>query len=697
MANISSYINRLNLVKQIPIFAKLNWFELQKISRKSIVVEFRKGDTICKEGSPPDFFYCLLSGRLKAYTMNPNGQKENIEFIHRGMHFGIISILTGENHSLNFEAINDSVILKIDKDDFQALLKSIPHLGIELSHSLSKRVRRKVQGSKSIFESTIISIYSPVKGTGSSTYAINLALSLEQETGKKVILVNIHSGQNGGSKAQPSQGETTPRWKRPAIEMNDIVEDHEKIIESIIKNDLKIDLLNVVFDAEDASSKKQISPFVSALVGDYHYVVVDLPNDMDDVVLETLTQSDLVHLITLDRRKDLEFIRRVVDRLELILKENFRVEKIRVIIRAVHDKIYLSFEEINKFIDYDVHTMLPHIDPSELKVDSSSEMFSFYRCQPRTEYAKAVTRIARQIGGVLVGLVLSGGAALGVAHIGVIRVLEEENIPIDIVVGSSMGALIGGLWAVGYNADGIEQIAREFEKKRSMLKLFDPVVPISGLIGGRGINRWLKKHFGNRTFYSTIIPLKIVAYDLIRREEIVINSGPLWQAVRKSVSIPGVIEPVKHKEQLIIDGGVLNPLPTNVLASLGIKKIIAVNVLQSPEDVSSGYDMLQHQLKEQEKVAFLTSPFQFLSFRISKVILKIFNPNISDIIVRTLQATEHVIAEQSAQQADIVIHPDLVGINWFELDKVDELVKRGKDAALNRLAEIKQLSENSTP
>jgi len=77
MGNLSSLINRLNLVKQIPIFEKLNWFELQKIARKSVVAEYKKGDLISEEGSPPDFFYCLVSGRLQAYTVTSTGKKEN--------------------------------------------------------------------------------------------------------------------------------------------------------------------------------------------------------------------------------------------------------------------------------------------------------------------------------------------------------------------------------------------------------------------------------------------------------------------------------------------------------------------------------------------------------------------------------------------------------------------------------------------
>ncbi len=692
MTGLSSFINRLHLLKQIPIFSKLRWLELRKLARKSNLVEYKKGTVLRKEGDPPDYFYCLISGRLQAYSTSKSGQKQDVDFIHRGMHFGIISVLTGESHSMTFEAINDSVVLQISQEDFTAVLKTIPHLAIELSHDLSKRMRSKVKGTKTIFESSIISVYSPVQGTGSSTYAINLALNLEKETRKKVIFVSILSSQK--TESSPLHSETTqasPHWKTEAISLNALLGDFEKIKTSIIKNDLPIDLLNVSFDPTDVSAKKQISPLVSILVGDYHYVIVDLPNDMDDVVFETLTQSDRVHLISSDRRKDFELIRHVIDQLEVNLRENFKAEKIKVIVRALHDKIYLSFEEIHKVLDYPVDKTLPFIHQDQLEMDINCKSLHFLRCPPKSEYSKAITQLAREIGGVLVGLVLGGGAALGVAHIGVLRVLEEENIPVDIVVGSSMGALIGGFWASGKSLEEIQNAAAEFHHKVNMLKLFDPVMPISGLIGGRAMKLWLKKHLGHATFYTCKIPFKVVTYDLIRREEIVIEHGSLVEAIRESIAIPGVIEPVRKKDQWIIDGGVLNPLPTNILASRGIKKIIAVNVLQSPEDVSEGYDIEQQERKKKQTVPFLKHPFHYIGFRLGNFFVKPFSPNIADIILRTLQATEYVIAEQSARQADVVIHPDLVGIKWFELDKYKELIKAGEQATRDRLPEIKKL------
>src|SRR5207247_197384 len=107
-----------------------------------------------------------------------------------------------------------------------------------------------------------------------------------------------------------------------------------------------------------------------------------------------------------------------------------------------------------------VNCMLPYIHAAELSRPYVCEHMSVITPYAHSEYAKTVTHLGRKIGGVLVGLVLGGGAALGVAQIGVIRVLERERIPIDIVVGSSMGALIGSLWVAGNDADGLETIGR---------------------------------------------------------------------------------------------------------------------------------------------------------------------------------------------------------------------------------------------
>jgi NTE family protein len=225
-----------------------------------------------------------------------------------------------------------------------------------------------------------------------------------------------------------------------------------------------------------------------------------------------------------------------------------------------------------------------------------------------------------------------------------------------------------------------------------MGKLFDMNWQLfGGLIGGAAIRRWLKGKIGEKTFLQTVIPLRITAYDLYHREDLVIDDGIIIDAICKSIAIPGVIKPIMQADQMIIDGGVINPLPTNIMVDMGVKKIIAVNVLQSPSEVSWGHSLENQLTKDRMKLPFKKHPFKFIGYRIFRGIVGAFNPNVADIVVRTLQASEYILAEQSGKQADVLIHPDLKGINWFELYRVNELIKRGEEATMKALPAIKEL------
>jgi len=675
MNALPSFFNsKLPILKQIPIFHELNWFELNRISRFVELVDFNKGDIICKQGAPADAFYALVSGRVYSYSINTSGHKEDVEFILRGMQFGVISTLTGENHSHTYEAINDSIVIRINKDSFSQLLQSIPKLAVALSQSLSHRIRSQVTHTKNTQESTIIAVYAPVKGSGSSTYATNLALHLKEQTDKKTLLLSLSSDRN-----------------EERVDLAHIVGDHHSILNTITKGLLPVDILSVKFEPQNTMLMGKVSQFLSAPVNDYTYIVLDLPNEMDDVVMKTLTQSDVIHLVTIDNEKDLDTTRHVIDRLSAELKEKFQTDRVQVIISGVNTQNHISALEIKSMLNYDVFLVLPHLQPTEFTYKTVMPGFAFVEVDARSEYAQTIRRLSRQISKVMVGLVLGGGAALGMAHIGVIRVLEREGIPIDVVVGSSMGALIASIWSIGNDAAALEKYGREFESKSGMLKVFDPIVPIGGLVGGEGIRQWLKSKLDNKTFHDSKIPLKIVVYDLFHRKEIVVSDGLLVDAVRKSIAIPGVIQPVMEGRQMIIDGGVLNPLPTNVLTDMGVKKIIAVNVLQSPEEVDWAQKKEDEKLIKNLNMSFAKHPFKFFGFRLGWLASKLLTPNIADIIVRTLQATEFVIAEQSAKQADVLIHPDLKGIQWYELYEVNELIKRGEEAAQKALPEIKAL------
>ena len=187
------------------------------------------------------------------------------------------------------------------------------------------------------------------------------------------------------------------------------------------------------------------------------------------------------------------------------------------------------------------------------------------------------------MGNLLIGLVLGGGGARGLAHIGVLRVLEREGIAVDVVAGSSMGALIAGAWATGKTPDELEKIALQIKNKRAFIKLLNPMFPGAGLVRGMGVSNFLHSLVNGLTFDDTMIPVKIVASDLDSIEEVVFEQGKLIDAIRASISIPGIFRPVMHRGRTLMDGGMASPVPIDVLVRAGVSRIIAVNTMPNAE------------------------------------------------------------------------------------------------------------------
>lgn len=183
-----------------------------------------------------------------------------------------------------------------------------------------------------------------------------------------------------------------------------------------------------------------------------------------------------------------------------------------------------------------------------------------------------------------IGLVLSSGGARGTAHIGVLKVLEENGIVPDVIAGSSMGAQVGGAYAAGVAIDEMEAHWRSSSWKRVAKTLF-PTIPWSGWSSGREVTRFLRDLFGDRRIEDLPIPYAAVATDLETGEAFPITSGPLAQAIRASLSVPGLFVPAWFEGRLLIDGGVTNPLPVDVARSLGADVVIAVDVLVEPGEV----------------------------------------------------------------------------------------------------------------
>lgn len=665
--------NKDFVVKQFPLFADLSRKERELIKERLSITEYKKGQVIYEEGSAASAFYCIVLGRVVLFTSDKKGNHTILEYLHHGKYFGIISLLTNEPHSVTAKAVNDSTLLVIKKDDFDFILKEVPGVAIDLSRSLSRRLKNKDIHQKTIFESTMISVYSYSSQAGKSVYALNLALSLYKETCKAVIILSICPVES--SHSLPKRLMVSEPYRE--LDLSNMFTANPGVMkEYLVKSEFGIDLVCVRYKSKDAFSAKRLLDILSFLVNDYHYIILDLTSVTDQFVLSILNQSDAVHILTGPQIRDLKKTYKLVGR----LKTHFHLQesKIKVVINEYKVSKIPSVRRC-ELLDYKVYATL-----------RNTELRSSYRPvldSPESEYAKVVRRISRQVSGSLVGLALGVGVGYGFCHIGVLKVIEEENIPIDIVSGSSIGALIASLWATGRDAREILEITmEEFKHPKYTWGLIDLTFPLLGFIKGNKLYRFLKKYLGNKTFCEVRLPLKIIASDIRRKEPRVLDKGLLIDAVMASCAMPGVFQPFKLKEEILFDGGLINPLPTEILFNLGIRKIIAVNVTPSREDIARQYEKIKEELLSGDKGLKKKEWFNIKRYFQNK-----FKNNILDVVFSSIELMQSELIQREAQLADIILHPDTEGLHWLELYRGQEFAQRGENEARNNLERIRQV------
>ena len=276
----------------------------------------------------------------------------------------------------------------------------------------------------------------------------------------------------------------------------------------------------------------------------------------------------------------------------------------------------------------------------------------------------SLDRLARRISRRVVGLALSSGGARGIAHIGVLRVLEEAKIPIDMIAGTSAGSLFGALYAAGLGLDEVTAFALGLPKKillRGGLWDFQ-FPPKSGLIWGRKTTRYIDQVLGSRTFADLEIPMYVVAADILTGQEVVFEEGPVAPAVRASISMIGIFAPAQLKDRFLVDGGAVNPLPASVLARRGANIIIGSNVIAGFEDeirlkgATSGQDL-----------------------------------NFFSIVSRQMTLMEREIIKTRMGPVSALIRPRIETYTTMDYDKAAELIQAGKEAARESLSKIQAL------
>jgi len=284
-----------------------------------------------------------------------------------------------------------------------------------------------------------------------------------------------------------------------------------------------------------------------------------------------------------------------------------------------------------------------------------------------------------------IALALSSGAAKGLAHIGVIQVLEENGIEIDAVAGTSIGAYVGSLYAAGWNGQELEELALELETSRDLYQLVDPVFPPRrGFLHGRKIADRLRRSLSNRCIEDLPKPLRIVATELHTFREHVFSEGDIVDAVWASIAIPGICVPVELGGTEFVDGAVSNPLPVDHARSLG-DIVIAVTVLPMLDDLA----------KRPRPEAFPApqmppSIWRAAGLWLNQHVNYFAEGNLLDILRQSAFGSQIRLLDRAAKEADVLVRAYREGTEWHDYHRARDYIAAGREAALAALPAVRE-------
>jgi NTE family protein len=278
-----------------------------------------------------------------------------------------------------------------------------------------------------------------------------------------------------------------------------------------------------------------------------------------------------------------------------------------------------------------------------------------------------VPRVARMLTGRGVGLVLSGGGARGFAHIGIVKALREANIPIDLVGGTSMGAILGAGVSLRWS---IEELTDRFRRSFVDAKpLRDYTLPFVSLVSGRKVTGLLQRAFGDVTIEDLPLDFFCVSSNLSTGHSEVHRRGELWRWLRASVAIPGVLPPVVHKGELLVDGGTMNNLPVDAMRDLGRGPVIGCDVGADRAFTTDTDDV------------DVPLPWQLMRWMREKK----HRPNIFQILWRAGMVNSNAMTAAHREKTDLLLQPPLAQIDMLNWNGFDRAIAAGYEYAVRRL------------
>lgn len=305
-----------------------------------------------------------------------------------------------------------------------------------------------------------------------------------------------------------------------------------------------------------------------------------------------------------------------------------------------------------------------------------------------------------------IGLALGSGSARGLAHIGVIRAIKDAGIQVDYVAGTSIGALIGAVYASG-KIDSLQDAYLAMDWKK-IAYFFDVVFPKSGIIDGNKVADFMREYVHSVLIEDLPMPFRAIATDYNNGEEVTFETGDVIEAVRASISVPGIFTPVRINDHVLIDGGLVNPVPVNTTRNMGADVVIAVDlnhgitqgkhhthprdqtdegVLQALSRLGGGrYKAAMERIeKKLHSLDYIPTLIQAREWLAEESL-----PNIFEVLLTSINIMETQITQSRLliDPADVLIQPPLGDVRFLEFNRAEEIISIGYETTRQKISQL---------
>ncbi len=587
-----------SLLAQAPLAAYMPEATLRRLLDLAEALHLRGGEYLYREGETPDYFYVVVSGRLRV-----TGNDILIGHIGFGEPVGEAGTISGEPRSATVRAVRDSVVLRLGREPFLQFINTHAAAAVALTRRLIFRLRqsnRERQRAAALGQNTL-TVFPASANAPAMALAEILARTLSGFPAVRVISAAHTDATFGPGSAQAPYSDTAAS-RRLAEWFCELERRHRHLI----------------FVADRGDSNWALRCLRQA-----DRVLVLAEADMPPTTPPALAQW--------------RGAEQPLAPVELVL-------------------------------------LRPEGDPSPHTMDWQLATGARARYYLHPWDGQELDALRRQISGRGVGLVLGGGGARGFAHIGLLRALEQLEIPVDVCGGTSMGAFVSALIACGFDSVEAARIARETFIENNYLN--DYTLPRVSLIKARKFLRRLRGIFGERRIEELRRTYYCISTNLSTGAAVVHDSGPLAEWVGTSMAVPGVAPPIAWRGDLLCDGGVVNNLPTDVMQGLERGTIIACSVSAQGDIRLPGAG-----LERPDPEALL----QKSRARPAK------SPQFSEILLRSATlASDTTLANAAAERADIYLRMPVQDYGMFDWRRLDALIDIGYEHAMRQLAPLRE-------